>query len=54
MSSPEMNTTGTPKRPAIAALMPASGIAVPFSDTDARFALEIVWARTPAGFVVAA
>ena len=47
-----MNTTGTPNRPAIAALIPASGIATPLSDTDARFALEIVWARTPAGLVV--
>ncbi len=46
-------TTGTPKCPAIAALIPASGMAVPFSRTAASRALDIVWARTPSGFVVA-
>ena len=45
-------TTGTPKWPAMAALMPASGTSTPFNRTAVRFALDMVWARTPLVFVV--
>jgi hypothetical protein len=37
---------------AIAALIPASGIEMPFNLTSASVALDIVWARTPSEFVV--
>ena len=51
-SSPEIMTMGTPKCPAMAALMPASGISIPLSFTAARLALDMVCARTPRGLVV--
>jgi len=51
-SSPVIIATGTPKCPAIAALKPASGTETPWIRTSARFAEDMVCARTPAGFVV--
>jgi hypothetical protein len=53
-SSPEIIATGTRKCPAIAAFKPASGTETPFSRTSARVAEDIVWARTPSGYVVEA
>ena len=52
-SSPEIITTGTPKCPAMAALIPASGTSIPFKRTAVRVPEDMVWARTPLGFVVA-
>ena len=51
-SSPETNTTGTPIAPAYAAFNSASVTEVPFRATRVKCALEMVWARTPFGFVV--
>ena len=51
-SSPEISMIGTPKCPAIAALIADSDIDTPLMRISASRALEIVCARTPAGFVV--
>ncbi len=53
-SSPEIITTGTPKCPAMAALMTASGTATPFSFIPVSVPEDMVWARTPSGLVVLA
>ena len=53
-ASPEINATGTPKCPAIDALSPDSAHALPLMRTAAKVALEMVCARTPRTFVVAA
>ena len=52
-SSPDTITTGTPKYPAMVALIDPSDIGRPLSFTAENVALEIVCARTPCGFVVA-
>ena len=53
-SSPDIITTGTPKCPAIAAFHDPSVTFMPLTATRVRFALENVWARTPAGLFVPA